>query len=449
MTAAAKPITRPEPATDLPAALLNPMSVLAPPPSEALQSAADQRARLLAPSRFLGRQPILDARGQVFGYELLLRPEKMPRVTDDPEQITREAVDHWLLLVPDPQQGCAFVRCSPASILEGLLTLLPPENTCLILPADLDPDPLLLQACRDLRRQGYRLGFDQPLALSPQSPFLPCADLLRIDFEQCDHLQRRAIYQMAGRGQVRFLADKIETEVQMRIALGEGCSLFQGSFACHPVLFSSHSVPRNTAVYLSLLAQLHRFPADLRRLEKLISADPSLCFRVLRLANSALQGHPGAITSIREALLLVGDDAVRRLVTVAMAGALAAHRSPAVLSMALARARFCELLAPSIGEQPPQLYLLGILSLLDVLLETSLDRILQSLPVSPAIKSALAGDSTPAGLALALLRHLESCEWPACEQLQRSLGLAEGAVADCYVQALRWASLMIGREPPA
>jgi c-di-GMP-related signal transduction protein len=422
------------------------MSVLAPSPPASLETAADQRSRLLAPSRFLGRQPIVDARGRIFGYELLLRPEKMPRVTDDPEQVTREAVDHWLLLVPEVHQGCAFVRCSPDSILERLVTLLPADNTFLILPADLDPDPPLLEATRDLHRQGYRFALDRASTLPPQSPFLSCADLIRIDFEQCDHLQRRAIYQLGDRKHCRFLADKVETEVQMRIALAEGCSLFQGNFVCQPVLFSSHSVPQNTAVYLSLLAQLHRFPADLRKLEKLISADPSLCFRILRLANSALQGHPGTITSIREALLLVGDDAVRRLVTVAMAGALAAHRSPAVVDMALARARFCELLAPSIGGQPPQFYLLGILSLLDVLLETTLDRILQSLPVSPAIKGALAGDASPAGHALSLVRHLEACEWTQCEELQHSLNLAEGAVADFYVQAVRWASLMMGRE---
>ena len=423
-------------------------AVLAPPQSEALETAADQRARLLAPSRFLGRQPIVDARCRLFGYELLLRPEKMLRVTDDPEQITREAVDHWLLLVAAPNQGYAFVRCTREAIVDRLVTLLPPDNTFLVIPADLAPDPALLAACSDLQRLGYRLALDHALALHPGSPFLDFADLIRIDFPQTGHLQRRALFSMVDPTRTRFLAEKIEAEVQMRIALAEGCSLFQGSFICQPILFSSRSIPQNSAVYLSLLGALHRIPSDLRKVEKLISGDPSLCFRVLRLANSALQGHPAIITSIREALLLVGDDAVRRLVTVAMAGALAAHRSPALLSMALARARFCELLAPLLSEQPSQLYLLGLLSLLDALLETSLDRILASLPISPAMKSALAGDSTAAGHALALVRHLEACDWQQCEELQHSLGLAEGAVAGFYVEALRWASLMMGNELP-
>ncbi|HEX4038933.1 MAG TPA: HDOD domain-containing protein [Acidobacteriaceae bacterium] len=424
------------------------MSLIAPPHPDVPDTAADQRARLLAPSRFLGRQPVIDAHCGLFGYELMLRPERMPRVTDDPEQITREAVDHWLLLIPDPNQGCAFVRCTRAAIADRLVTLLPPENTFLVIPADLDPDPLLLQSCQDLRQLGYRVALDHALALYPGSPFLDCADLIRIDFPQTGHLQRRALYRMADPKRTRFLAQNIDAEVQMRIALAEGCFLFQGNFICQPVLFASRSVPQNSAVYLSLLGALHRVPSDLHKVEKLISADPSLCFRVLRLANSALHGHPGIITSVREALLLLGDDTVRRLVTVAMAGALAAHRAPALLSMALARARFCELLAPAVGEPPSQLSLLGILSLLDMLLETSLDRILRSLPISPEMKSALTGDPSPAGRSLALIRHLEACEWTQCEDLQHSLGLAEGAVASFYVEALRWASLMMGNALP-
>jgi EAL and modified HD-GYP domain-containing signal transduction protein len=426
--------------------------------SHAPETAADQRARLLAPSRFLGRQPIVDTHCGLFGYELLLRPERMTRVNDDPEQIARETVDHWLLLTPESGQGAAFVHCTRALIVDGLVTLLPAESTVLVLPGDPDAgnsapdpgaDPELLTACLELRQRGYRFALEQATSLQAGSTLLEIADFVRVDFSTTDFQARREVYRRAARNHPRFLAQKIETEVQMRIALAEGCSLFQGNFVCQPVLFSSRSVPQNSAVYLTLLALLQRMPTDLRKVEKLVSGDPSLCFRVLRLANSALQGHPVIVASIHEALLLVGDDVVRRLVTVAMAGALAAHRSTAVLSMALARARFCELLAPSLSEPAGALYLLGLLSLLDVLLECSLDRILQSLPLSSEMKSALAGDASPSGLALALVRSLESCDWQSCEELQHQLDLAEGSVAAAYVEALRWAGLMIDNELPA
>ena len=171
---------------------------------------------------------------------------------------------------------------------------------------------------------------------------------------------------------------------------------------------------------------------------------------MLRLANSALQHHPGAITTIGEALLMIGEDALRRLITVAVTGAIGDQRSSALISMILTRARFCELLAPSLREDPAELYLLGMLSLLDALLQMPFPRILQSIPISNEMKLALAGDQTPPGSALALVRGLESCDWDRCEEIQHQLGLAEGAIAAAYTKALRWASTMTGEgaAPP-
>lgn len=141
---------------------------------------------------------------------------------------------------------------------------------------------------------------------------------------------------------------------------------------------------------------------------------------------------------------MIGEDALRRLITVAVTGAIGDQRSSALISMILARARFCELLAPSLREDPAELYLLGMLSLLDALLQTPFPRILQSIPISNEMKLALAGDSSPAGLTLALVRGLESCDWARCEEIQLQLGLAEGAIAAAYTKALRWAAAMTG-----
>lgn len=106
--------------------------------------------------------------------------------------------------------------------------------------------------------------------------------------------------------------------------------------------------------------------------------------------------------------------------------------------MALARARFCELLAPLIEQAPQELYLLGMLSLLDALLETPMPRILRTLPLSSEMKAALLGDPSPLGVALDLVRALESCDWQRCENLRLSLNLSESAISAMYVEALSW-----------
>jgi EAL and modified HD-GYP domain-containing signal transduction protein len=424
------------------------MSTLAPGPQLTKpRQAPDPDLPGRTPNRFLGRQPILDAERRLFGYELFYRASKTDHFSGDPDLATREVVDHWLMLIPDSNQGTSFVNCTRGALVDGLVTLLPPESTVLEILEDIDPDPGLINCCLALKAKGYRFALDGFLPRPARAPFLALADFIKIDFMTADFLVRREIYALASGTPAQLVAEKIESDTQLRIAISEGCSLFQGYFFSQPVLIESRSVPQNNFVYLNLLAQLQRAPSDLRKLEKVISADASLCYRMLRLANSALQHHPGVISTIGEALLMVGEDALRRMITVAMTGAVSTQRSPALISMILTRARFCELIAPSLSEDPAQLYLLGMLSLLDVLLQTPFPRILQSLPISPKMKLALAGDPSPAGLALSLIRSLESCDWGRCEEIQHQLGLAEGAIASLYTESLRWTSTMTGENP--
>ena len=415
-----------------PSASASPSSVAAPP--------------ITTPNRFLGRQPILDLGRRLFGYELLYRSGPENQFSGDPEQATREVIDHWLLLIPDSSRTASFVNCTRSALTEGLVTLLPPSSTVLEIPEFLDPDPELLSACLTLRMQGYRFALDSFLPRSVRKPFLSLADFIKIDFQTAVHDLRREIYAMVAGTGTRLLAEKIENDIQLRIAISEGCTLFQGYFFSQPVILTSHTVSQNYFVYLKLLAELHHDPANLRKIEKLISGDASLCYRILRVANSALQGHPGVVSTIREALLMIGEYALRRMVTVAMAGALSQHRPAALLSMALARAEFCELLAPALSAEPAQFYLLGLLSLLDALFEMPLDRILESIPLSPAMKAALIGDNSVPSRSLDLVRALESCDWVRCEQVQHQLGISEGVIADYYAQALRWASSMLGEQ---
>jgi EAL and modified HD-GYP domain-containing signal transduction protein len=393
-----------------------------------------------APMRFVGRQPIVDRKGDLFGYELLFRTQQSDTFLSDPEEATREIVDYCSMLIPDRPQGLAFVNCTRTALVESIVTLLPSSNTVLEILENIEPDPDLIESCLALRQQGYRFALDDFSPLPSRTPLIPLADFIKIDFRTSDARARREIYSMAGGAPIQFLAEKIETYEEMRIALSEGCSLFQGYFFARPVTVASPTLPRNHLVYLRLLAALGRRPADLREIERLVMSDASLCYRVLRLANSALYGLFNEVTSVRGALLLVGDDAVRRMVSVAVAGALAGSRSTPLLSMALVRARFCESLAPHISAQPSELYLLGMLSLLELLLETPMDRILEALPIGPEMKAALSGQPGILRSALDLARCLESCEWGRCQDLLQFVGLTEGSVTALYLESVRWAS---------
>ena len=272
------------------------MLSIAPPP-EPTRTALGPAPPITVPSRFLGRQPILDANRRLFGYELLYRAGPENQFSGDLEQATREVIDHWLLLIPDSGTTTSFVNCTRSAITEGLVTLLPPASTVLEIPEDIEPDAELLSTCLTLKLQGYRFALDGFLPRRERAPLLPLADFIKVDFQAIGYDLRREVYAMAAGSGACLLAEKIENDLQLRIAVSEGCTLFQGYFFSQPVVLASHTVPQNHFVYLRLLAELHHDPVQSRRIEKLISGDASLCYRILRVANSALQGHPGMVST--------------------------------------------------------------------------------------------------------------------------------------------------------
>jgi c-di-GMP-related signal transduction protein len=408
------------------------------PESRNLENQENLATRKPCPVRYLGRQPIVDEKYRLYGYELLYRGNEENRFCGSTERATSEVVDHWLMLMPD--STIAFVNCTRTALLEGVVTVLPPAQTVLEILENIGPDRALLRACRTLKVQGYRFALDNFVPVPSRAPLIELADFVKIDYRAEDAQSRRAIGTMLKGSWALRIAEKIETEEEMRMARSEGCMLFQGYFFSRPLMMASATPPQNRLVYLRLLAALQESPADLRQVESLVHSDATLCYRVLRLANSAMQGHPGVISTVREALLMVGDDAVRRMVTVALAAVLCGHRPPALVSMALARARFCELLAPGVQQDPSQFYLMGMLSLLDALLETPMPRILNALPLGSEMKAALLGEPGPLSAVLGLVQSLELCDWARCENLRQSLGLTESAVAAMHVESLGWVS---------
>lgn len=397
------------------------------------------------PLRYLGRQPIVDEKLQLLAYELLYRSEPAHCFSGDPEVGTREVIDHCLMLLPDSGKVLSFINCTRASLMDGSVSLLSPHNTVLEILEDVPADSDLVASCARLRKQGFRFALDDFVPDPARFPLIALADYIKIDFQASDARTRREIYAMAAGTGIRMIAEKIESQEEMQAARAEGCSLFQGYFFARPTLVTSRVLPQNQLIYLQLLSALDREPGDLRQVEELVMSDASLCYRVLRLANSAACGRRGIVTTVRGALLMIGEYSMRRMITVALAGLLAGKRCPPLVSMALARARFCELLAPEISEEPRQLYLLGMLSLLDVLLDAPMAEILQSLPLSDYMKTALTGGSSLLNQVFELIRSLESCDWDACVRLQNALGLKEDRVAEIYLKSVQWAANMIHR----
>jgi c-di-GMP-related signal transduction protein len=214
---------------------------------------------------------------------------------------------------------------------------------------------------------------------------------------------------------------------------------FQGYFFRRPEMINTHDMPANRMNYLRMLQEVSRPELAIKELENLIKAEASVCYRLLRYLNSAMFGFHSEIHSVRHALSILGERDVRRWVRlVAAVGAGQEKTSDLVLS-ALVRGRFGELLTPHVAHGESDLFLMGLLSLIDAMMEMPMEEVLDKIPLDHETKAVLLGQPSRLRPVYQLMLAHESGEWGAAADLSQKLHLHTEDVAGLYWQAQEWA----------
>jgi len=194
---------------------------------------------------------------------------------------------------------------------------------------------------------------------------------------------------------------------------------------------------------LRLLQEAHRPELDFTRLTALISQDVSLSYKLLRYANSARFGRQGKISSIRRALVVLGEYGIRKWIAIAALPAIADIKPAELVTQSLVRGRFCELLGQASGQGvEDQAFLIGLFSMLDVLLDRPLDDALEELGLAPSLDSVLRGQAPEESVLnqiYSLVRRYEVADWEGVEALAGQLGTPPEVVGAAYREALPWA----------
>ncbi len=395
----------------------------------------------MKPLRYVARQPIFDREEKVFGYELLFRDGLENAFTGDNDEASRATLDRSLLMGLDVlcDGRRAFVNCTRDTLIKGLVTLLPSTITVVEILESVPSDPDVIAACQSLKDAGYLIALDDYVADDPREALAEIADIIKVEMQLTTEEQRLALIKRFGPTRCRLLAEKIETHAEFVRARDQGFVYFQGYFFRRPEMMNTHDMPANRMNYLRMLQEVSRPDLDSGALEKLIKAEASVCYRLLRYLNSAIFGFKSEIHSVRHALSMLGERDVRRWVRlVAAVGAGQETTSDLVLS-ALVRARFGELLSARVPHGDSDLFLLGLLSLIDAMLEMPMEEVLEKLPLDHETKAVLLGQPSQLRPVYQLMLARESGEWAASAELSRSLHLDADDVAGFYWQAQQWA----------
>lgn len=398
----------------------------------------DTLSPALLPSHLLARQPILDGRCEVFAYELLFPGgwqssfhERSGSPT--PGESLAEGIESLTGNRP------AFIQCTREALVAKQVTLLPPTTAVLEIAASIEPDAELVQACAELRAMGYRFALDDFLPRPEMQPLIDLASYIKVDFKRADAKTRQQIGRMARGKSASLMGVNVEDHIEFSMARTDGYKFFKGYFFCRPKVVANRPIAPSRMNYLRLLMELARTPINLGEIMRIVQSDPALCYRLLLLANSPLWGIRGDISSPRHAFMLIGEERFRTLVSVATSCSLAQGQPPALIALSLERARFCEQMAVHTGQNPTEQFMLGLLSLLDAMLDTAMQSVLKSLPLREEAKAVLMGLSNAASVPLSLIRSFESGALETCKKVARELGMGEEKMAGVYTESLRWA----------
>jgi c-di-GMP-related signal transduction protein len=333
----------------------------------------------------------------------------------------------------------AFVNCTRDTLLKGLVTLLPATSTVVEVLETVPADPEVVSACRSLKDAGYMIALDDYVANDPREALADLADIIKVEMLLTTEEERTGLMKRLGAGRCRMLAEKIETHAEFMRARDQGFVYFQGYFFRRPEMVQTHDMPANQLHFLRMLQEVSRPQLNFGELEKPVKAEASVCYRLLRYLNSPMFSFQNEIHSVRHGLSILGERDIRRWVRLVAAVSAAQGRPSDLLLAALVRGRFLELLTPLVQHGGSDLFLLGLLSLIDAMLEMPMAEVLEKIALDHATKAVLLGQPSELRPVFQLMLAHESTEWEAAGELSASLHLDSEQVATDYWQAQQWA----------
>jgi c-di-GMP-related signal transduction protein len=395
--------------------------------------------------RFIARQPIFDKHLRVYAYELLFRGG--PENYFQPSRNAASSVIADSVTLFDLQNltghSRAFMNVDELALRLGAAKLLPPDRIVVEILETVNPTDEIVQICRELRDAGYVLALDDFVDDPKLAPLVEIAHFLKVDFQLLDGDARERLARKYRNGNgLSLLAEKVETENELAEARQLGFSYFQGYFFCKPSMIETRDIPGDKLLLLELLNSVAAPELHYPAIEELLKREPSLLYRLLRYLNSPLLGLRTEVHGVRQALSLLGEQEFRRWVSIFAVVAMSGGKPPELVRTALTRAYFCEEFSGAAGlsEKKASLFLMGLLSVADALLDKPIGEVLRSLPVAQEVKSALGGGENRFRDVYELLLALERAEWSQLSTHVERLGCNEEAVPDSYQTAIQKAA---------
>lgn len=392
---------------------------------------------------YIARQTILTEKEKIFGYELLFRNGNASgALINDDYQATATVMMNALNSfgfnsLVGGRKG--FINVNARILLSGFIDLLPPENTVLEILETQVPDANFIELCKAFKEKGYSLALDDFTYNDSFKPLLNLVDYVKLDVMIQDRKKLEEAIGIIKQYPVKLLAEKVETNDDFRFCRERGCELFQGYFFAKPAVLTTKSLSPSQIILLELINGLAR-EEEIDSLEKLFKKSPQLDIKLLTFINSAGFYLMQKVTSIRQAMMLLGYKNLQKWVALLLfAQDSEDFRSNPLLERAAIRGLMMESIVRKISGSRTMgdtAFIVGILSLTHVLLGITMDELVSKLNLAQDIKDALTKREGLLGAALLMAEKTEANGLDETQELLKQYGLATSDVLTAETNSL-------------
>ena len=396
-------------------------------------------------SVFVARQAILNRNQNVVAYELLFRdsPENCFPGVSDGQATARLIMENQLNLgtrhITSGKK--ALINIGPESLKLDLCEFLPCKDVVIELLETIEPNDDTYELCRKLFHSNYKLALDD-FVYSPQwERFLKLVNLIKFDIRLTPLAEiPLVVNKLKKYKNIKLLAEKIETDEEYKLARKMGFDYFQGYYFARPAMIEQKDIHYNYGLVIAIYSEVMKPDPDVKVITGLFELDAALAYKLLRLLNSGVFPLQSQISSLKQALVYLGQARLKKFVSLIVTAHTARDKPIELMQMCVIRARFCELIASKVAKQVQgEAFLTGLFSLLDAILDKPMDLLVDKLPFPDQIKVALTGEKNDLYYILETVKAYETGSWWALEKAVSLINLDSAFLPKLYKQAVKWA----------
>ncbi|NLB62818.1 MAG: EAL domain-containing protein [Fibrobacter sp.] len=396
----------------------------------------------------MARQPILDQEKNIFAYELLFRSANAKAaVIDDATKATAQVIVNTVNSIGIEKivgKSLAFINCDRNMLLEGALHALDPNVFVIEVLEDVKIDENVLVAIKSLKEAGFKIALDD-FVLNPDNlehfqDIIPFTDFIKVDLTLNSPQQISEASKYLSHHKVVLLAEKVEYEEDFNYTSKHGFSLFQGYFFAKPEIIEGNSIDARAACILQLLNLIQKDP-DIEELEEAFKQQPEITLNLLKFINSVNIGLRNEISSIRQALTLIGMQKLQQWLMIMTFAHDSQNARSALFLNASQRARTMELMAkeiPGNSKLSDQAFLTGMVSQMDALYKVELSKIISEISLEKEVEEALINRSGILGTLLCTSKELEQNQYEKAVKSAKKLNINEEQLQQILLEVWDW-----------